>query len=191
MAFLAESHQIRPVVRAAVRQLDLVMNHVGGAESSLVFASFAQWVRRKKDRPQSFPRAGIPFGCGWVTAVLVVLLGCLLCVFIAVAACRQLGTAGVSTRFLGFVRHGSHLLRGKTKAPWDCSREARFYFTFSMIHYITFALGQTETFTDIFLVTARFSLPLCILQPSIDWTLLPKQAERTFIQTIPIISAGR
>ena len=126
MAFLTERHQVRPVVRAAVRQLDLVMNHVGGAESSLVLAAFAQWMRRKKDRPQSFPRAGIPFGCGWITAVLVVLLGCLLCVFITVTACRQFRTAGVGTRFLGFVRHGGHLLRGKTKAPWDCSREARF-----------------------------------------------------------------
>ena len=144
VAFLAERHQVRPVVRAAVRQLDLVVNHVGGAESSLVLAAFAQWMRRKKDRPQSFPRAGIPFGCGWVTAVLVVLLGCLLCVFIAVAACRQLGTAGVSTRFLGFVRHGGRLLRGKTKTPWDCSREARFYFTFAIIRLYNKCCGLDE-----------------------------------------------
>ena len=126
MAFLAERHQIGPLVCAAVSQLDLVVNHVGGAESSLVLAAFAQWMRRKKDRPQSFPRAGIPFICGWVTAVLVVLLGCLLCVFIAVTAYRQFRTAGIGTRFLGFVWHSGHLLRGKTKAPWDCSREARF-----------------------------------------------------------------
>ena len=46
MALLAESLQVIPVVRAAVGQLALVVDELGGRQSSLALASLAERVRR-------------------------------------------------------------------------------------------------------------------------------------------------
>ena len=50
MAFVAERHQVWPVVPAAVRQLDLVVNHLRWRKPAVLMAQLAERVLRKRQK---------------------------------------------------------------------------------------------------------------------------------------------
>ena len=105
VTLLAESHQIRPVVRAAISKLPLMVNKGCWCKPAVLLAQLAERIRRQERRPNPCPRSAVALIALRVTVVSVISFGFLLCVFLAVPITCQIAATGVGAGLLCFIRH--------------------------------------------------------------------------------------
>jgi hypothetical protein len=111
VALGTERLQVAPVVRAAIRQLALVVYQFGGREPPVPLAQLTQRVRRQERRAYPAPAPAVSFVGVWVTVVMVVAFCFFFGVLLTVAPARQVRAPTAGAWLLGFVRHRRHLLR--------------------------------------------------------------------------------
>lgn len=156
MAWLAERHQVRLVMRTAATQRQDVMDLCRFGQPAFLPALFAQRMCRKEPGAYPFPfTACVQFPCRLVAAVPVVLLVRLFLMFLAVPAVRQFRATGVAARSLGFPRHPYHLRHRKNprKIPSPAGHSILSFFLILTISQVNSAilLQSVQTFYNYFM----------------------------------------
>lgn len=131
MALGAQRLEIIPVVRTAVRQLDIVMNNSGWIESAFIPAQFTQWMGRYECGTNLLPRSAVVFVALTVADMAVVMLLSRFRVLGAVPAAHQLWTAMTSAGLHGFVGHDH--TSGQDKSPRSLAPKALNHQSFSSV----------------------------------------------------------
>jgi len=93
MAASAERHEVRFIVRAALRQRENVMYILRRGDLVTFLASLAQGISRDEAITHTLPRPAVALLHGWVTLIAFVTLCFLLGMFLAEPSVGKLWTA--------------------------------------------------------------------------------------------------
>ena len=113
---LAQRHEIVGTAATTFGERENMVHLLGGCQLTMLPTLFAQWMRLDISVAYAFPCTTISFVGFRLTLEMIIMTRCLPLMLRAIQSVRQLGTAGVLTRPLWFLRHEVTSL-GHNKSP--------------------------------------------------------------------------